>query len=98
MSRERYTRRLQALATGGGWLVERDGRAVALLTDPQPVEMFWCAWRLEPRGGPDNLLSGCRRHKRVQVVMESRVTSWFTTALLSLRDPDNKLSGPPRDA
>ena len=43
-----YRRRLDVLGTGGGWLVERNGRTVALLTDPQYIEMFWNSWRLEP--------------------------------------------------
>jgi hypothetical protein len=44
----RYKLRLEVLETGGSWFVERNGRTVALLTDPQFVEMFWHAWRLEP--------------------------------------------------
>jgi len=44
----RYKRWLEVLETGGSWFVERDGRTVALLTDPQFVDMFWYAWRLEP--------------------------------------------------
>jgi hypothetical protein len=30
------------------WLVERDGRAVATLTDPQYEDMFWTSYRIEP--------------------------------------------------
>jgi hypothetical protein len=44
----RYKLRLEVLETGGSWLVERNGAAVALRTDPQLMEMFWYAWRLEP--------------------------------------------------
>jgi hypothetical protein len=33
------------------WIVERDGRAVAVLTDPHYVDMFWEAWRLDPLPG-----------------------------------------------
>jgi hypothetical protein len=44
----RYKRWLHVVETGGGWLVERDGRTVALLTEPRLVEMFWLAWRIEP--------------------------------------------------
>src|SRR4051812_40991510 len=36
------------IETGGSWFVERDGRTVALLTDPHFVDMFWYAWHLEP--------------------------------------------------
>jgi hypothetical protein len=43
-----HKQRLDVLETGGGWFVERDGRAVTLLTDPQFVEMFCAAWNLEP--------------------------------------------------
>ena len=44
----RYRRWLLVVETGGGWLVERDGRTVALLTEPRMVEMFWLSWRIEP--------------------------------------------------
>ncbi|HUR53662.1 MAG TPA: hypothetical protein VMZ71_06005 [Gemmataceae bacterium] len=30
------------------WLVERDGRAVATLTDPRYEDMFWTSYRIEP--------------------------------------------------
>jgi hypothetical protein len=33
------------------WVVERDGRAVAILTDPQWEDMFWTSYRIEPLGG-----------------------------------------------
>lgn len=39
---------LDVVETGGGWFVERDGRRVALLTEPRFVDMFWYAWRIEP--------------------------------------------------
>lgn len=39
---------LDVVETGGGWFIERDGRKVALLTDPQFVDMFWYAWQIEP--------------------------------------------------
>jgi hypothetical protein len=45
---ERYKLWLEVQETGGGWFVERDGRSVALLTEPQLVDMFWYAWKLEP--------------------------------------------------
>jgi hypothetical protein len=44
---ERYKRRLEVLATGGAWIVERDGRPVALLTRPTYVDYFWQAWHIE---------------------------------------------------
>jgi hypothetical protein len=31
-----------------GWYVERDGRRLALLTDPSFVEMFWTSYRIVP--------------------------------------------------
>jgi hypothetical protein len=39
---------LEVTETGGGWCVERDGRTVALLTEPRFVDMFWYAWRIDP--------------------------------------------------
>ena len=44
----RYKLWFNVYETGGSWFVERDSRTVALLTDPQYVDMFWDAWRLEP--------------------------------------------------
>src|ERR1051325_11587916 len=44
----RYKLWLRVTETGGSWFVERDCRAVALLTEPRFVDMFWDAWRLEP--------------------------------------------------
>jgi hypothetical protein len=35
-------------ARGGGWYVERDGRQLALLTDPRFEEMFWDSYAAEP--------------------------------------------------
>ena len=43
-----YERKLQAYEAGGAWIVERKGKPVALLTDPQFEEMFWTSWKLEP--------------------------------------------------
>jgi len=45
---KRYKLWLYVVETGGGWFVERDGRTVALLTEPRYVDMFWYAWRIEP--------------------------------------------------
>jgi hypothetical protein len=45
---DRYRLWLEVVETGGGWFVERDGRTVALLTEPRYVDMFWYAWRIEP--------------------------------------------------
>src|SRR5262245_32420725 len=56
-------------------------------------------------GGPDNLLSACRRHQ-VLIVRRRHKRAFLSTAapsdnfesavvFLSLRDPDNQLSGPP---
>lgn len=44
----RYKLWFHVCETGGSWFVERDGRTVALLTDPHFVDMFWYAWHLEP--------------------------------------------------
>jgi len=58
---EYYQQKLNVLETGGGWFVERDGRTVALPTDPRFVDMFWYAWRIEPtvddRGEQSRILS-----------------------------------------
>src|SRR5690242_10322255 len=60
-SRDRIARqhRLRILETDfgrdAGWSVELDGRVIAVLTEPQFVDMFWesCAieWLDEPEGG-----------------------------------------------
>lgn len=39
-------------ARGGGWYVERDGRQLALLTDPRFEEMFWDSYAVEPLAAP----------------------------------------------
>ena len=49
-------------------------------------------------GSPDNLLSGCRRHKRgIRFTNDNRRISSVNQpfALMLLRNPDNELSGPP---
>jgi hypothetical protein len=44
----RYRQWLNVFDAAGGWFVERDGRRVALLTDPKFENMFSYTWRLEP--------------------------------------------------
>jgi Zn-dependent protease with chaperone function len=48
-------------------------------------------------GGPDSLLSGWRSHKRLAGGAARELGQGESPDLLSLRDPDNKLSGPPED-
>jgi hypothetical protein len=43
-----YKRWLDVMESGGGWYVERDGRTVALLTDPVFVETYWYSWHISP--------------------------------------------------
>lgn len=45
---DRYKLWFKVYETGGSCSVERYGRSIAILTDPQFVDMFWYAWRLEP--------------------------------------------------
>lgn len=46
-----YGRRLRIWETNygrdGGWVVERRGRVIAVLTDPRFEDMFWDSYRLE---------------------------------------------------
>ena len=53
-------------------------------------------------GGPDNLLSGCRRHKRDREppgrARHLHTEQSLLRALLLLRNTDNKLSVPPGNA
>jgi hypothetical protein len=32
------------------WYAEREGRPLALLTDPIVTDMFWCSWKVAPLG------------------------------------------------
>ena len=52
MSESEAEQRLQMFESrhgrDGGWLVEHDGRAIALLGDPQRVDMFIDSYRDEP--------------------------------------------------
>ena len=47
-----YTRRLHIWETDygrdAGWLVERHGKTIAVLTDPLWIDMFWFSYRLVP--------------------------------------------------
>ena len=54
------------------------------------------SYRGKSLGGPDNLLSGRRSRKRPTRRPGIRSTRGSFPGLLSLRDPDNKLSGPPK--
>jgi hypothetical protein len=38
-----------------GWIVERDGVALATMTNGRPFEMFWREWTLEPLEGGESL-------------------------------------------
>jgi hypothetical protein len=46
-----YSRRLRIWETDfgrdAGWVIEREGQAVAILTEPRWEEMFWYSYRLE---------------------------------------------------
>lgn len=46
-----YTRRLRIWETNygrdAGWLVERQGKTIAVLTDPRWEDMFWVSYRME---------------------------------------------------
>lgn len=46
----RYNLFLDVCETGGGWFVERDGRPVAILSDPHFADMFWYAWQIDVLG------------------------------------------------
>jgi hypothetical protein len=54
MGFRRYARRLRLWETNygrdAGWVLERDGRPVAVLTDWRFEEMFWDSYRIEPIG------------------------------------------------
>jgi len=47
-----YTRRWRIWETNcgrdAGWFVELRGEAIALLTDPLPIDMFWFSYELTP--------------------------------------------------
>lgn len=46
--RERTRQRRTVIATPSELVVERGGRAVALLSEPQFEDMFWFSWRITP--------------------------------------------------
>jgi hypothetical protein len=54
MCLRRYSRRLRIWETNygrdAGWVLERDGRPIAILTGPRFEEMFWDSYRIEPVG------------------------------------------------
>jgi len=52
-------------------------------------------WHTHRHTGPDNLLSGWRSHTRPGDGSETPLAPRRARRLASLRDPDNKLSGPP---
>jgi hypothetical protein len=46
-----YCRRLRIWETiygrDAGWVIERQGRRIAVLTDPRPEDMFWDSYRMD---------------------------------------------------
>jgi hypothetical protein len=48
---QRYGRRLRIWESNygrnDGWVIERHGAAIAILTEPRPEELFWDSYRME---------------------------------------------------
>jgi hypothetical protein len=59
MRLHRYARRLRIWETNYGrdcgWVIERQGKAIAILTEPRWEEMFWDSYRMEIVAGDGEL-------------------------------------------
>lgn len=72
-----------------GWLVEHDGRAIALLSDPQRVDMFIDSYRVEPLDAGDAAraaMGACWRDG--ELVFRSRRFGTVAPHAVALGEPD----------